>query len=647
MALFTERARAVRPGFEVTATNQTALIQLCQRLDNIPLAIELAAARTNALSVEEIAGRLDDRFRLLSGGARTAVPRQQTLRAMVDWTYDTLTDAERCLFRQLAVFGSTFTLAAAEHLNGGGEPAADLVETLSSLVNKSLVLADTPGPDGLTRYRLLETMRHYARERLAECGDAAVVRARHLAWAVSIAHAADTSFDGPDQALVLDRLEAEHDDFRVALAWGTSGGDPEPALRLAVSLSRFWEVRGHLTEGRGWLEAALAAGGGGELPGLRALALNAVAVLAQHQGDYAAARGLYEHSLALRRRIGDQLGSSAALVGLANLAALQGKLTEARAQFEMALEIGRNLGEPHVVAAALTNLGWVAHAGGDLGAAAVLYEEALSLRRTLGDGHGTAVVMANLGDLALQRGDLDGADALHADCLDLRRRVGDRWGVADSLTALGRVALARGDRPTSRRLHGEALAGRRRLGDRPGMPASLSALAELSRLDGDLSTAAALLEESLAIATQLDDHHCVTLSLLNLARLARDQGDHAGADVFYRRAMPRTPAPDPDTDGRAGGGGGMPPTVSTATWLEGLAAIAVADGRHERAALLLGAADALRQSIGTPLPAHEAADRNDAVAGCSAGLGQSRFRSAFAEGQVMSLGDAARLGLTR
>jgi len=646
IVLFTERARSARPGFGVTPEQESVVAQVCQRLDNIPLAIELAAARTNALSVEEIAARLDDRFRLLSGGARTAVPRQQTLRAMVDWTYDALSDAERRLFSRLAVFGSTFTLDAAEAVVTSDDDAdADVLRTLSGLVDKSLVLVDAPGADGHTRYRLLETMRLYARERLAESGDAGAVRSRHLARAVAVAHAAEAELDGRDQALAAARIDTEHDDFRVALAWGTSGGDPEAALRLALSVSRFWELRGHLSEGRGWLEAALTAGGGGNFPGLRALALNATAVLAQHQGDYAAARGLYEHSLALRRRLDDRLGASAALVGLANLAALQGRLNEARAQFEEALGIGRSLEEPHVVAAALTNLGWVAHAAGDLATASAFYEEALSVRRDLADGHGTAMVMANLGDLALQQGDLGRADALHREGVELRRKVGDRSGVADSLTSLGRVALARGDRATSRRLHSEALTARRRLGDRPGMPASLSALAELARLDGDLAAAAALLEESLTVATDLDDRHCITLSLLHLARLARDQGDATRADALYRRATPsarRTGGGDGDRDSNE-----IPATASTATWLEGLGAIAVADGRHERAGHLLGAADALRQAIGTPLPAHEAADRNDSVAGCSAGLGQRRFRAAYAEGRAMSLVDAARMGLSR
>ena len=638
IALFTERAQAVQPDFTVTDDAAPALAQLCRRLDNIPLAIELAAARTSALSVEEIAARLDDRFRLLSGGARTAVPRQQTLRAMVDWTYDALSEVERRVFDRLAVFGSAFDLQAAEEvvagadeIAGDGVEAGDVVEVLTDLVNKSLVVAERHETGRSTRYRLLETLRHYARERLAESGQATAVRSRHLARAVTIAQEAQAALDGPDQATVLDRLEAEHDDLRVALAWGTSGGDPEPALRLATSLGRFWEVRGHLSEGRGWLEAALTAGGGGDWPGLRAVALNWAAVLAQHQGDYAAARGLYEHSLALRRRLDDRLGTAAALVGLGNLAALQGQLASARAQFEESLSIGRELGEPQVVAASLTNLGWVAHGRGDLRVARALYEEALDVRRGLGDGHGTAMVLANLGDLALQQGDLDTAHALQTEGLDLRRQLGDRSGVADSLTALGRVALARGDRVTARTLHGQGLAERRRVGDRPGMPASLSALAELARLDGDPATAAELLEEALAVATELDDRHCITLSLLHLARLARDQGDPARADALYREAMPADVSAD------------VPPTDSTATWLEGLGAIAVDDGRPERAAQLLGAADALRQAIGTPLPAHEAADRNDTVAGCSAALGEDRFRAAFDAGAELSLPEAVRL----
>ncbi len=634
LALFTERARAVRPDFTVTGAEAAVLAQLCQRLDNIPLALELAAARTSALSVEEIAGRLDDRFRLLSGGARTAVPRQQTLRAMVDWTYDALSEAERRVFNRLAVFGSTFDLAAAEEVVAGdGVETAQVVEVLAGLVNKSLVLAERQGPGGRTCYRLLETMRHYARERLAESGEAAAVRSRHLARAVALAQAAEAGLEGPDQAVVLDRLEADYDDLRVALAWGTSGGDPEPALRLATALGRFWEVRSHLSEGRSWLEAALLAGGGGESPGLRAVALNWAAVLAQHQGDYAAARGLYEHSLALRRRLDDRPGAAAALVGLGNLAALQGQLGAAGGHFEEALAIGRRLEEPRIVAAALTNLGWVAHARGDLGGARALYEEALAVRGSQGDGHGTAMVMANLGDLALQQGHLDRAAELHTEGLERRRRLGDRSGVADSLAALGRVALARGDRARARALHSEGLAERRRVGDRPGMPTSLVALAEVARLDGDPGTAAALLDEALAVATELDDRHCVTMSLLHLARLAREQDDPAGADALYRQAMP---APEVE-------GGDIPATANTATWLEGVAGMAVADGRPEQGARLLGAADALRRTIGTPLPAHEAADRNDTIAGCSAALGEDRFRAQFDEGAALPLAEAVRL----
>lgn len=628
MALFTERAQGVRPDFSVTEAAGPALAHLCQRLDNIPLAIELAAARTSALSVEEIAERLDDRFRLLSGGARTAVPRQQTLRAMVDWTYDALSGTERRVFDRLAVFGSGFDLEAAEQVVGDHE----VLDVLTGLVNKSLVVAERPGAGGRTRYRLLETMRHYARERLAESGDATEVRTRHLARAVAIAADAQAAVDGPDQAAVLDRLEAEHDDLRVALAWGTSGGDPEPALRLAVALGRFWEVRGHLSEGRSWLEAALAAGGGGELPGLRAAALNGAAVLAQHQGDYHASRGLYEHSLALRRRLDDHLGTAAALVGLGNLAALQGRLDAARDLFSESLAIGRELEHDRVVAASLTNLGWVAHGRGDLRGARAMYEEALDVRRRQGDGHGTAMVLANLGDLALQQGDLETSHALHTEGLDLRRRLGDRSGVADSLAALGKVALARGDRDTARTLQSQGLAERRRVGDRPGMPASLSALAELARLDGDHVTAAALLEEALTVATELDDRHCVTAALLHLARLAHDQGDPARADALYRQAMPAT-----------GAGDEVPPTGSTATWLEGLATIGVDDGHPDRAARLLGAADALRQAIGAPLPAHEAADRNDTIAACSAVMGEAEFRAAFEAGAGLTVADAVTL----
>jgi len=615
VALFAERAGGTGGGFALTADNRATVAHLCQRLDGIPLALELAAARVGMLSVEEIAERLDDRFRLLSGGARTAAPRQQTLRATVDWTYDALSPAERALFNRLAVFASAFTLQAAERV-GGGEGA--VLEVLSGLVNKSLVLAERPHPPGRTRYRLLETMRHYARERLAESGDALAARAAHLAWATAVAEEAEPGLDGAGQRQWLDLLETEHDDLRAALTWATSGTQAEPALRLAAALGRFWEVRGHLSEGRAWLEAALVVNGQPSEPALRAKALNWVGILAQRQGDYPAALAAYERSLSIRRRINDPLGIAASLCGLGNVAALSGDLDTARSRYDQSLAIGRELGEDQVVAAAVANLGWVADTAGDTAAARRLYEEALAVRRRLGDEHGVGMALASLGDLALKRADFATARAMHAESLALRRQLGDRSGVAGSLGTLGHLALHAGDHEEARALFEESLRLRRQLGDLPGVPGALGSLSDLARAEGDTATAAVLVDESLSVATELADRPCATAALVRRGRLALDTGDVDRAEKAYGEALHPADAGD---------------TPATAEWLEGLGAVAVARGRHDRAAALLGAASAVRERVGAPLLPHDVAAVAADVEAARAALGDEAFTSLWERGR--------------
>ena len=633
VALFAERARWAGGTFSLTPGNEATVAHLCRRLDGIPLALELAAARVGMLSVEEIAGRLDDRFRLLSGGARTAAPRQQTLRATVDWTYDALPTPERALFNRLAVFASAFTLEAAERVGAGDHvPRRDVLEVLSGLVNKSLVLAEPA--DGRTRYRLLETMRHYARERLAESGEALTVRAAHLAWATALAEEAEPALDGADQRRWLELLETEHDNLRAGLTWAVSGGEAEPALRLAGALGRFWEVRGHLSEGRAWLEAALAvtppsgpAGptgptGPDAVPGLRAKALNWVGILAQRQGDYPAARTAYEESLSVRRRLNDLLGIAAALCGLGNVAALQGDLATARERYRESLALGRELGDDQVVAASVGNLGWVADTGGDPTSARALYEEALAVRRRLGDVHGVAMALAALGDLASTRGDPGAARSMHTESLALRRQLGDRSGVADSLGALGHLALHGGDVAAARALYTESLDLRRQLGDLPGIPGSLCSLADLAVAEGDPGAAAALVEESLAVATELADRHCMTSSLLRQGRLALAAGDPGAAEAAFRRAL----APEE-----------LAGDAVTAEWLEGMGSVAVARRRFPVAARLLGAAAGLRERVGSrPLPA-DAAALAAAVDAARSALGAEAFAAAWDEGRAAPL----------
>ena len=293
--LFTERARAVLPTFIITPANVQAVAQICQRLDGIPLAIELAAVRVKVLTVEQIATRLDDRFRLLTGGSRTTLPHHQTLQAAMNWSYDLLSVQEKAVLRRLSVFAGGWALDAAEAVCSGDRiDASDILDLLAQLVGKSLVAAETE--DGEARYRLLETVQQYGRDRLQESGEAEVVRRRHRDWYLGLTERAEPELVGAEQAAWLDRLEMEHDNLRAALMWSMESGEMEAALRLVGAAWRFWSVRGHFKEGNRWLEAVLKRSKNAS-KAFRAKALNAAGYLATSRGDYATARSFLEESL--------------------------------------------------------------------------------------------------------------------------------------------------------------------------------------------------------------------------------------------------------------------------------------------------------------------------------------------------------------
>ncbi|MDQ3978126.1 MAG: tetratricopeptide repeat protein [Actinomycetota bacterium] len=610
--LFAERGRAADPRF---ASDEEAIGAVVDRLDGIPLAIELAAARLPVLSVAEIASRLEDRFSLLTAGARTAPARQQTLRAAVDWTYEALREDERQLLQRLSVFAGSFTLAAVERIAA----LPGVLDLLDSLVRRSLIVVE-----GGPRFRMLETIRSYAAEKL-EAPDAAATRARLLQWAVELTEEAEHFLDGPEQADWLERLEAELANLRVALSVRSEEAEDDRPLRLATSLARFWEVRGHYEEGRRVLRQLLGEARPATPADLRARAQYAAGVLAQRQGDHPAARSRYEESLALRRRTGDRYGVAVALHGLASLAALERDLATATTLYRETAALARELGQPSLLAAALTNLGWCAHTGGEFAAAQAWYDEALAVRRELGDDHGVALVLAHLGDLGYQRGDYEAAASLHAESLALRTRLGDRSGRADSLATLGHLALQSGDLTTARTYLHESLALRREVGDRAALPAALCNAADLAVLAGRPDEARPWLEEAEALAAAGRDRSALAHVLMHQARLDRAEGDLALAAKRYARAREAAGPPGPD--------------ALTAEWLEGVAATAAADGDPQAGARLLGAAAALRRTIGAAVPPHEATGLDQDLARVRSALG-ARFEDALVTGEQLGL-DAA------
>jgi predicted ATPase/class 3 adenylate cyclase len=444
--LFLARARARRPAFALTAPNSRAVAAVCARLDGIPLAIELAAARVGVLPVEGIAARLDDRFQLLTGGPRTALPRQQTLRATLDWSYDLLSEREQRLLERLAVFAGGWTLAAAEAVCAGvglesSLQVPEVLDLLGGLVNKSLVQAAEA--DGEVRYGLLETVRQYGQERLAATGETVGVRDRHLGYYLALAEEAEPMLRGPEQGHWLALLETEHDNLRAALGRARERGAGEQGLRLAGALWRFWDYRGYFGEGRNWLEAALAEGGPAPTAA-RAKALNGAGNFAFYQDDYDRAVALYEESLALLRPLGDTRGIAGSLGNLANVAYVQGDYPRAAALYEESLALMRKLGDTWGIATSLDNLGGVAEAQGDYPRAVALHEESLALFRDLGDTWGIAFSLGTLGNAAYAQGDYPRAATLYEESLALKRELGATGGIACALEGFALLAGALG-----------------------------------------------------------------------------------------------------------------------------------------------------------------------------------------------------------
>jgi predicted ATPase len=591
--LFRERAWLHLPHFEVTDLNAPALASICRRLDGIPLAIELAAARTRSMSIDELDRRLDRSLALLAGGSRTLPRRQQTLRAAIDWSFDLLSDAEKALFRRMAVFAGGLSLEAAERVCAGdGIETRDVLDLLASLADKSLVLVDERATS--TRYRLLETVHEYAGLRLREGDDEASWFRRHLAYFLALAEEAEPQLTGKDQQAWLDRLESEHDNVRAALARScAAGADASAGLRLASAVSRFWLVRGYLTEGRGWLSQLLAASAGGD-NAARAKALNWAGALAWKQGDYAAARTLYEQSLALRRELGDRGGVGAVLSNLGLLAYEQGDYARARALHEESLAIDRESGDRWGVAVSLIHLASLASAQGDHASARPLYEESLAMFRAIGDRGHIANALRGLAALCSQQGDDAAARALFEESLAICRDLRDRAGVARALYGLGVAARHGGDHAAAQAMHEESLAIFRDLGDREAIADSLHNLAEVAVACSDYPRAKALEEESLAICRVLGDRRGIAASV------------------------------------------------------EGLAAVACATGEPRRAASLWGAMQRLREEIGAPLVAGERRGYERKVAaGRSALRDDAAFERAWQEGRAMALERAIAYALER
>lgn len=453
--LFVERASDRHPGFVANTENARAVAEICQRLDGVPLAIELAAARVGALSVEQITERLEDSLGLLTGGGRTRPSRQRSLRGTLDWSHDLLGEPEQILFRRLSVFTGGWSLGAAE-ITGSGKAIKleDVLNLLSGLVDKSLVVPEVSG-GGTLRYRMLEAVRQYAQAKLKGSGEAEAIWRTHAEFFLKLAEDAEQHLRGPEQAAWFERLDTEHDNLRSALSWAFGRGEADLGLRLSGALLFFWSWRGYYSEGRRWLEAGLAHSRAAE-PLVRAKALDTLASLAYVQDDYGLASALDEEALTLYREAGDIGGIAKCLTGLGEQAMVQGDYERATSLLEESLGRFRELGDNSGTAFVLNRLAQIAISSTDYTRATALLEESLALNREVGDNKNIAFCLSMLGYASIRLGDPERATELIEEAVTRLRQA--RLVVdAYSPLALGLAAMFKGEHVRAKQFITEGL----------------------------------------------------------------------------------------------------------------------------------------------------------------------------------------------
>ena len=655
--LFVERAQAVQKAFAPTRSNAMAVAQVCSQLEGIPLAIELAAARVRALTVEQIAERLDDHLNLLIGRNRAAQSRQQTLRATLDWSYALLSQVERSLLGRVSVFAGGWTLEAAERVCSGEDiKASQILDMLASLVDKSLVVFGGQQHEAGGRYYLLEMVRQYAAENLHASGEAEAVKRRHQEWYLTFAEQAEPALRTGEQEMWLMRLESEHGNIRAALAWSLKTGiegdkkgeQAQPftplLLRFCSALQPFWHTRAHLAEGRTWCQRALQAEGAQERTALRAKVLNRAGILAYMQGDYTSARAYFEGSLQIEREIGNRSGIAASLNSLGNLANNRGDYVAARAYHEESLQIEREIGNRSGIAASLNNVGNVVSNQGDYVAARAYFEESLQIEREIGNRSDIASTLNNLGVLALHQGDYAVTQARYEESLAIRREIGERRSIAASLDNLGGWPTFGGttllQKPTTRR------ASRYDVRSETGrvLPAHSTTWGMRSTIRATTLLQKLIMKRVLAIWRDLGERLGIANSLHNLGNMIYNQGDYPAARAYHGESL----AINREIGSRIG-------IISS---LEAFAVLIAAEAtaftapvettklsrephvEMRRVARLRGAAQALREQIGAPLPPREQEIVDRQIAQAQTVLGTAAFTQAWEEGSAMTLEQA-------
>jgi len=509
VALFVQRAAAVKPDFTLTEENAGSIAEICTRLDGLPLAIELAAARVRTLTPKAMLVRLASRFDLLTGGPRDLPERQQTLRAAVEWSHGLLTADEQKLFRRLGVFMNGCTLDAIEAVcNAAEDLSTNVLDGIESLAAQSLV-QQSQMADGETRFTMLETIRHYTIERLAASPDEPLMRRAHAAYCLVLAEEGGVQLSPQQLESWLDRCTVEHDNFRAALDWTVRARQTEWGLRLAGALYPFWRSREHYTEGRERLAILLQLPADDKAQKARSLALHAAGDLAWQQGNYSEAQSLHEQRLAISRALGDVSDLVSTLNALGATAHQLGDLQSARQVFEECLKLCEEAGNERGIAGALNNIALVLQTGGDFGGAKPICERALTIFVRLQDLQGTAWLQSRLGDLERQLGDLAAARRAYDRALSIFEKLGDRWAIGRTMVDLAALAFEQGNHAEAYRILTQAIVFFRDLRNRRGIALALERFAEFAASRGDAKHAIRLAGAAGAI------RHSIGAAVLN------------------------------------------------------------------------------------------------------------------------------------
>jgi predicted ATPase/class 3 adenylate cyclase/Tfp pilus assembly protein PilF len=617
--LFIERAQAVKPDFAVDNQTAPAVAEICHRLDGLPLAIELATARVRMLPPQAMLTRLEQRLPFLTGGARDAPERQRTLRNTIAWSYDLLPPAEQYVFRQLAVFAGGMTLEAAEAVaNHDGH--RDIFASMEQLVQQNLLRQDA-ATSLAPRYSMLETIREFGLEQLAVSSEEDAARARHATSILTLVRVAGAGMHGPQQHLWMDCLETELDNIRSALGWSLTQ-EPETALRLMAALCHeFWAFRGYISEGRDWIERALAIRATAT-PQERARVLSMMSSFAADRKDYTTASARAEEALVLARSVDDSSSEGWALLNLGLIAGELGNWKKAMALYAEAESRFRSIGERHGVAMALLNQGIDAGVAGEVLQRQRLLEQSLAECRAIGDRIEASWVLSTLGHVALEQGQLDQAQTFLEEALATAREF--RFGLMEAriLDDLAEVAADQGDSKQVAMYLQTAEDSYRALGYTPYLANGLNRAGYLMLRQGDNERARQLVEEAVALARESEGPSGVASYVHSLGDVLRASGDARSAALHYREALSLAQQ--------------VSDSMQTTSCLTGLAGLAVDTGRYEVAARLFGAMEALRETVGLPGSRYEEARLGEDMAAVHQALGHDADIAARTSGRDLS-----------